>query len=114
MPNSAAKDTALSRRALLFGKRHGVEGEQGAQIARVEMSCLAHSGISCRVCEDNCPERAIRFRPQLRGREFPVISAELCTACGECLPVCPVSALSLTEHPALTENRTLTGHQADA
>lgn len=102
MPKSATEGTALSRRALLFGARDAGESEQAARIAQVDTSCLAHSGISCRVCEDNCPQRAIRFRPQLRGREFPVISSELCTACGECLPICPVSALSLS------------GHQADA
>lgn len=100
MPNSAADGAALSRRALLFGARQSAEMEHAAQIAQVDASCLAFSGISCRVCEDNCPERAIRFRPQLRGRETPVVSAELCTACGECVPICPVSALSISEYPA--------------
>ena len=100
MSDPVVDETALSRRALLFGARQiGQSGHVG-QSAQVGASCLAHSGISCRVCEDNCPERAIRFRPELRGRETPVISAELCTACGECLPICPVSALSISGHSA--------------
>jgi ferredoxin-type protein NapF len=38
---------------------------------------------------------AIRFSPRLGGAACPVILAEQCTGCGDCVTVCPASAITL-------------------
>ena len=58
-------------------------------------SCLPHRGVECRVCEDFCDARAIRFSPRLGGSPLPVIDTEKCTGCGACLAPCPVNAISI-------------------
>lgn len=57
--------------------------------------CLSLNGVSCRLCQDNCDQGAIRFKLQLAGRAEPVLDTEACTGCGGCASVCPVSAVSL-------------------
>lgn len=59
-------------------------------------SCLAQRGVECRVCGDACGVRALRFVPARGGIAQLQIDTAACTGCGECLPVCPVGALSLT------------------
>lgn len=60
---------------------------------RITEACLARQRIECRVCGERCDEGAIRFRPTLGGVALPDLLAERCTACGECLAVCPSGAL---------------------
>ncbi|PKO91492.1 MAG: ferredoxin-type protein NapF [Betaproteobacteria bacterium HGW-Betaproteobacteria-10] len=64
-------------------------------IAVIGPSCLAQRGVECRVCEDFCAARAIRFSPRLGGSPLPVIDPEKCTGCGACVAPCPVDAISL-------------------
>lgn len=63
--------------------------------AVIGTNCLPARGVECRVCEDYCAARAIRFSPRLGGCPLPVIEAEKCTACGACIAPCPVSAISI-------------------
>ncbi len=56
-------------------------------------SCLTKSATDCRLCDDVCEPRALRFRPAMGGIYVPSIDAEQCTACGECVPMCPVNAI---------------------
>ena len=58
-------------------------------------TCLPHRGVECRVCEDFCDARAIRFTPRLGGSPLPVIATEKCTGCGACVAPCPVNAISV-------------------
>lgn len=61
--------------------------------------CIAFAqNVVCRSCGDACGEAAIRFAPRINGAACPVILTERCTACGDCVPACPTSAISL---PAL-------------
>ncbi len=55
-------------------------------VAKIDsISCLAFRGTVCSVCVERCPvEDAITMKA---GR--PKINAEVCTACGVCLYVCP-------------------------
>jgi ferredoxin-type protein NapF len=62
---------------------------------QVADSCLARRGVECRVCGDACDARALRFVPARGGIAQLQVDAAACTGCGECLPVCPVAALSL-------------------
>ncbi|MEQ9199500.1 MAG: 4Fe-4S dicluster domain-containing protein [Rhodospirillales bacterium] len=82
--------SSMTRRNLLTGRR------AGRAIAVVEPHCLALTATSCRLCEDICLPRAVRFRPQVGGQYHPVIDAQSCTGCGDCIPVCPVGALTIT------------------
>lgn len=93
--------TNLSRRRFLGGAD---PAENGAAVAVVSDGCFAAKGIYCRSCGDACAERAIRFSPQPGGRTAVVVDAELCTACGDCAPVCPASAISI---PRAARSRTM-------
>lgn len=84
----ATPPTQLSRRQFLRGS-----GEPSPQVT-IAAACLAFNGVDCRLCDDACDQRAIRFRPRPGGAYTPSIDTESCTACGECLAVCPVGALT--------------------
>ena len=60
-------------------------------------ACLARAGVVCQTCGDACPERAIRFALRRGGPPLPGVDEDRCTGCGACVPVCPVSAISLWE-----------------
>ena len=57
--------------------------------------CLSLAGVTCRICEERCSARAIRFRPQLGGRSAPRVEAAACTGCGDCLGACPAGAIEI-------------------
>ncbi len=63
--------------------------------ARITASCLSFRGTSCRLCEEHCEPRAIRFRPLPGGRALPEVDIAACTACGACLAVCPAEAVTI-------------------
>ncbi len=65
--------------------------------AEIGPACLSIQGIACRLCEDHCAPRAIRFRPALGGRALPTVEAAACTACGACAHVCPANAIAFHE-----------------
>ncbi|MDY0074020.1 MAG: ferredoxin-type protein NapF [Thauera sp.] len=71
---------------------------------RVEIGtdCLAMQGVECRVCGENCPETAIRFRPRLGGVALPELDAQCCSACGACVAPCPSRAITITHSPQPT------------
>ena len=62
--------------------------------------CLGEQGIVCRLCEDQCEARAIRF-PKLGGAGAPKIDRQSCTGCGACIAPCPVDAIAAQpqQHP---------------
>jgi len=57
--------------------------------------CLALQKIECRTCADVCAPRAIRFLPALGGISQMRLDLSACTACGECVAVCPVGAIGM-------------------
>lgn len=83
-----------SRRSFLLG-RAGCAGTSEQPSARIAACCLEEQGTSCRLCEDACDVRAIGLRPLGRGLNRIVIAKDRCTGCGVCIPVCPVSAISV-------------------
>jgi ferredoxin-type protein NapF len=52
-------------------------------------------GTVCRTCSEHCEPGAIRFGLLPAGRAIPLIDEARCNACGDCLRVCPVQAMSL-------------------
>lgn len=64
-------------------------------VAQIGPGCLASRGVDCRICGDHCDARAIRFPPRLGGSPQPVLDAEACTGCGDCVTPCPASAISM-------------------
>ncbi|HEY2620187.1 MAG TPA: 4Fe-4S dicluster domain-containing protein [Acetobacteraceae bacterium] len=60
-------------------------------------TCLARQFVHCQSCADACPEQAISFTPRIGGPPLPGIVGARCTACGECLPSCPVSAIAVAQ-----------------
>ena len=82
-----------SRRALFRGQL------LSKPVAVIGDGCLAEAGIVCRSCGDACPEAAIRFRPRIGLPPQAIVSEAACTGCGECVSVCPGSAITLGAAP---------------
>ena len=61
--------------------------------ARIAETCLAEAGVECRICGENCPTGAIRFRPRLGGVAQPQLDVAACTGCGACFAPCPTRAI---------------------
>lgn len=61
----------------------------------IEGKCLAMQSVECRVCEDQCEERAIRFHLTQGGVSTPQLNLDLCTGCGACVGPCPVAAITV-------------------
>lgn len=61
----------------------------------VSVQCLSQRGVECRLCGDSCEPRALRFAPAAGGVAQLVVDAALCTGCGDCVPMCPVAAISI-------------------
>ena len=76
---------------------------QQQRTACVGEACLANQNIACQICRDACEVGAIRFSPQLGRVAQPVVDVEACTACSECLAVCPTGAISLAVQPEAAE-----------
>lgn len=66
-----------------------------AALLGIGAGCLARRRIDCRVCGDACDAGALRFPPRAGGPPEPVLDTARCTACGQCVPACPVQALKL-------------------
>ena len=67
--------------------------------ACIEDTCWSMNGVSCRMCQDACPESAIRFQLKVGGRAEPAIDVGACTGCGACSTVCPATSVSFFELP---------------
>ncbi len=63
--------------------------------------CISVSGTACRLCEEQCDEDAITFKPALRGRSIPFVASTNCNGCGACFSVCPADAIKF--QPSLME-----------
>lgn len=61
--------------------------------ASIGERCLAVQNVECRVCGENCPQSAIRFRPRLGGVAHPALDPDACNGCGACVAPCPASAI---------------------
>jgi ferredoxin-type protein NapF len=70
-----------------------------------ETACMEFSGVTCRMCESACEERAIRFRPMPGHITRAWIAEDACNGCGECLPRCPREAIVIVETPEGNTNR---------
>ncbi len=87
-------DAVRTRREFLLGRVAASH-----PVAVVLEGCLERRGIVCQACRDACGEGAVRIAPVAVGVCLPVIDALRCTGCGECLAVCPASALVIEPHP---------------
>ena len=65
--------------------------------ARIAPHCLALNKVECRICADACDARAIRFKPAPGGISQIQLDPAACTACGECVGVCPAGALAMAQ-----------------
>lgn len=64
--------------------------------AVIGLACIAYAqNVVCRSCGDGCEAAAIRFSPRQNGAALPFLVIELCTGCGDCVPVCPTGAITL-------------------
>ena len=73
--------------------------------AQPNSACLSLQGVTCRTCEDQCEQKAIRFRPQVGGRADITFDSDLCVGCGACAAACPVDAISFFEPKQQSEEQ---------
>ena len=92
-----SRATQLSRRNFLTGRDSRATVSNPEQTFRLDLSggCLTFARVVCENCGDACDEQAIRFPPRHGETARPVIDANRCTGCGDCIAVCPVRALSI-------------------
>jgi ferredoxin-type protein NapF len=81
---------AMSKAGPAIGRR-----PDWRQVARIGAGCLAMQGVSCRLCAQRCPERAIRLRRALGGYALPEVDPAACDGCGSCLDICPGGSMEL-------------------
>ena len=55
-----------------------------------------HRCVDCGLCASVCPSGALRFQHQEQRLTF---AAALCLVCEQCLPSCPLAAISLVLEP---------------
>lgn len=90
-------DATLTRRNLFRAFRPGEAAPAPEQrVAQIGPACVEPRGVTCRRCGDSCDVGAIKFR-LMRGGAQPFLDISTCTGCGECQPVCPVSAIALID-----------------
>jgi len=87
-------DAVRTRREFLLGRVAA-----SRPVAVVLEGCLEQRGIVCQACRDACGEGAVRIAPAAVGISMPIIDALRCTGWGECLAVCPASALAIERRP---------------
>ncbi len=95
MAKPQPSDSLPSRRALLTGRI-----SSRAPIAVFGDACLARKNIVCRSCSESCDAGAILIRLAVGGAGVPQLDAAACTGCGDCVAVCPASAITLQPAPA--------------
>jgi ferredoxin-type protein NapF len=71
------------------------EGRPWALTAQITAGCLTAKGVVCRICEEQCARRVIRFTLAAGGRATPEIDAQACTGCGACVAPCPSQAIEI-------------------
>lgn len=60
--------------------------------------CLAYNNVECRICQDPCETRAIRFLALAGCTSKPNLNTEKCNGCGACYAVCPAHAISINSN----------------
>lgn len=68
--------------------------------ASVVSHCFSWQGALCRLCEEQCPQGAIRFKLAFGGFALPEIDSAACDGCGACLAVCPTKAITIEQVPS--------------
>ena len=79
------------------------QGDRLPLHADMGSSCIAFNGITCRLCEEACEVRAIRFVTTVGFKSVPLVDDQACTGCGFCQAVCPVKAVDLRPVPVEEE-----------
>ena len=60
----------------------------------ISPACLMRQRVECRSCAEACDTRALRCVPAVGGAQLR-IEATACTGCADCVPGCPVQAITL-------------------
>jgi ferredoxin-type protein NapF len=67
-----------------------------ALMKEITGGCLSHQGTVCRNCGEFCGVDAISYCFAAGGITEPIIDADFCTGCGDCVASCPTMAIVVT------------------
>lgn len=73
----------------------------------INSRCLSVSGTMCRLCEDECDQKAISFQLMTGGRAVPMVDEILCNGCMDCKAVCPAQAIKPVWQAGQTKEETV-------
>ena len=65
--------------------------------ASVSDACFSERGIVCRSCGEVCESRAIKFQQVVGGVAHVLLDTTSCNGCGECVSLCPASAITMQQ-----------------
>jgi len=77
-------------------RRAFLRGQVPVREVAISSRCLAANGVICRSCEEVCEPRAVSFIQRAGAVARPHIDLSRCTRCGECVPICPTTAIAIT------------------
>ncbi|PIP79041.1 MAG: ferredoxin-type protein NapF [Gammaproteobacteria bacterium CG22_combo_CG10-13_8_21_14_all_40_8] len=67
--------------------------------AKISNLCIEFTGTYCHICQDQCEQEAISFKPQTGGIYSPVLQQAQCNGCGACVENCPSLAIEMFQLP---------------
>ncbi len=91
-----AQCVAVCEPRALRAPREGATPDNAWPIkAAIQAHCLALNRVECRVCDEQCEARAIRFRLVAGAVATPDVDNAICNGCGACVAACPVGAVAM-------------------
>ncbi len=101
---AACKSGAISREHYHDWRQGKSSSPWPVTVSFKEQDCLAHNGIACQICYENCEYSAISMRYADLPIPVPDLNRQSCVGCGACIHSCPRDAFFLEHVPVQNAN----------